>query len=328
MIRKILIHSYLQLINNNKLTKVVLFSLFAHSLIAVFIIVFNSYMMIESEFQLNSSNEVIKYAINLFSFDHIGWVTAWLVIFLFFGYFVFSPIGEYIIIHHLHTEESTNKSLNKWFSNFHHIAKYDGMTFMFSITLFIRILLEAIIYEANSWIVMVLFVIWFLMVGFVTAFLQYTKTIIVVEWLTPFESMKRSIAISMEHLWTTLKLVWISLIFNLRMIFNIIFIIGIPLAAILILQFIWAVWWFGDIIVYILFFWIFLFLAYVNTLIEWYFRIFWYISYEYILGDTEQLEKLWIIRTNKEQWLGWLFGDIEEKLSHQDVDEMKLLESS
>lgn len=328
MIRKILIHSYLQLINNNKLTKVVLFSLFAHSLIAVFIIVFNTYMLIEKEFQLNSTNEVIKYAINLFSFDHIGRVSVWLAIFLFFGYFVFSPIGEYIIIHHLHTEESIHKSFSAWFSDFHHIAKYDGMTFMFSVTLFVRFLIESIVYEVNNWIVMVLFVFWFLMVWFVTTLLQYTKTIIVVEWLSPFESMKRSIEISMEHIWVTLKLVGISLIFNLRMIFNILFIIGIPLATIIILQFLWAVWWFGDMIVYMLFFWVFLFLAYVNTLIEWYFRIFRYISYEYILGNVEQLEKLWIIRTNKEQWIWWLFGDSEQKISHQDVDEMKLLESS
>ncbi len=328
MIRKILIHSYLQLINNNKLTKVVLFSLFAHSLIAVFIIIFNSYMMIEKEFELNSTNEVIKYAINLFSFDHIGRVSVWLAIFLFFGYFVFSPIGEYIIIHHLHTEESINKSLNQWFSNFHHIAKYDGMTFMFSVTLFIRFLIESIIYEVNNWIVMVLFVFWFLMVGFVTTLLQYTKTIIVVEWLAPFESMKRSIEISMEHLWTTLKLVGISLIFGLRMIFNILFIVGIPLSAIVIFQFFWRIWWFGDAVVYILFFWIFLFIAYVNTLIEWYFRIFRYISYEYILGNTEQLEKLWIIRINNDQSLGGLFGDDAQQPIHQDVDEMKLLDAS
>jgi hypothetical protein len=125
-----------------------------------------------------------------------------------------------------------------------------------------------------------------------------------------------------------LKLVGISLIFGLRMIFNILFIVGIPLSAIVIFQFFWRIWWFGDAVVYILFFWIFLFIAYVNTLIEWYFRIFRYISYEYILGNTEQLEKLWIIRINNDQSLGGLFGDDAQQPIHQDVDEMKLLDAS
>ncbi len=323
MIRKILIHSYLQLINNNKLTKVVLFSLFAHSLIAVFVIVFNAYIMIENEFKLNSSNEVIRYIVTLFKFEHIGRVTAWLVIFLFFWYFVFSPIGEYIIIHHLDTGEKISKSFSKAFNKFHLIAKYDGMTFIFSIMLFVRISLEAMLYKANNGIVVLLLTIWFLMVAFVTVLLEYSKTIIAVEWLTPFEAMKKSITLSMDHLGITLKLVGISLIFNFRMIFNILFIIWVPFVAILLLKFFGIVGGIGDIVVYLLFFGVFLFLAYINTLIEWYFRIFWYISYEYILWNTEQLEKLWILKPKA--GIGGLFHD--ESLAQQDIDEMKLLET-
>lgn len=325
MIRKILIHSYLQLINNSKITKVVLFSLFAHSLIAVFIIVFNAYIYVETEFQLNSSNEVIQYVMNLFAFDNIWRVTLGLAIFLFLWYFVFSPIGEYTIVHYLSTDWKLSNSLKTSFNNFHHIAKYDGMTFMFSIMLFIRFLSEAYLYDINNGIVMVLFVMWFIMVAFVTVFFQYTKTIIVLEDLPVFEAIKKSISVTMDHLWVTLKLVWISLIFNSRMIFNVVFIIWIPLAAIVILQMFGAVGWVTDIVVYILFFWLLFFLAYINTLIEGYFRIFWYISYEYVIGNTEQLEKLGIIKS-KDIVMGWLF-DGNHGPEH-DIDEMKLLETS
>jgi hypothetical protein len=325
MIRKILIHSYLQLINNSKITKVVLFSLFAHSLIAVFVIVFNAYLYAEKQFNLNSSNEVIQYVMNLFEFDNIWRVTLGLGVFLFLWYFVFSPIGEYTIVHYLSTDWKLSNSLKTSFNNFHHIAKYDGMTFMFSIMLFIRFLSEAYLYEVNNGIVMVLFFIWFIMVALVTVFFQYTKTIIVLEGLPVFESIKKSISVTIDHLRVTLKLVWISLIFNLRMIFNVVFIIWIPLAAIVLLQALGAVGWVTDIVVYILFFWLFFFLAYINTLIEGYFRIFWYISYEYIMGNTEQLERLGIIKP-KDMLVGWLF-DWSHGHEH-DIDEMKLLESS
>ena len=69
MIKKILIHSYLQIINNGRLTKLILFTLFAHSFIFVLTILYNVYFYVENEFTLNTSSEVINYIFNLLNFD-------------------------------------------------------------------------------------------------------------------------------------------------------------------------------------------------------------------------------------------------------------------
>lgn len=317
MVKKILIHSYLQLINNSKLTALVLFTLFAHSLIFVFILIYNIYFFAENEFHLNTSNEVISYIFNLFSFHNIGWSLIVVGILLFFGYFVFSPIGEYAIVDYLHHNHRISKSLSIWFSHFHHIAKFEGMVIMFSIVVFLNILSKVYIYDINNGVVMVLMTIWFLVVLIVTFLFQYTKTIIIIEQKPVFDAIKDSIALSVENRYMTFKLVLISLIFWLRVLFTIVFIVGIPLAAIILLQLFGIVWVLADIAIYGLFFSLLLFLAYINTLIEWYFRIYRYLAYLTIKGNTDQLVKLWVI---KWAWLGWLF-----ETSHSHDDDLKLI---
>lgn len=83
MIKKILIHSYLQIINNGRLTKLILFTLFAHSFIFVLTILYNVYFYVENEFTLNTSSEVINYIFNLLNFDNIG-ITAVIVLIVLF----------------------------------------------------------------------------------------------------------------------------------------------------------------------------------------------------------------------------------------------------
>jgi hypothetical protein len=304
MIKKILIHAYLQIINNGKLTKLILFTLFAHSFIFVLTILYNVYFYVENEFTLNTSSEVINYIFNLLNFDNIG-ITAVIVgIVLFLGYFVIGPIGECAIVHYLHHKHKLSQSLAFGFSNFHHIAQFEGMTFVFNIVMFLNILSKVYIYEMDNSFVLSLMFLWLLMVVFVTFFLQYTKTIILIEEIPVFDAIKKSMRLSVENIWTTVKLVGISLIFSMRLIFNILFIVWIPLAAIFLLQIFNIVGAFADGLVYFIFFSLVLFLAYVNTLIEWYFRVFWYISYQYIMGNEDELHKLGLYQQS-----GGLFDD-------------------
>lgn len=320
MIRKILIHSYLQLINNSKLTKLTLFTLFAHSLIFVVVLIYNAYFYIENEFNLNTSNEVIHYIFNLFSFDHITWAVLLIGLFLFFWYFVFGPIGECAIVHYLHHNHRLSNSLSFGFTQFHHIAKFEWMVFMFNIIVFINILSKLFVYQINNGLVTILMVLRFLIVSLVTLFFQFTKTIIIVEKIGVFDAIKKSFTLSFESFSTTSKLVGISLLFGVRALFNVLFIIGIPVAVIVLLQLLWVVWTVADVVVYTIFFWLVLFLAYINTLIEWYFRVFRYLWYLYIIWNTEQLAKLGVV-SSPHRW--WLFDHIN---NHTHDNELELLE--
>ena len=311
MIRKILIRAYMHLVNNSKLTKLTLFTLFAHSLIFVFIIIYNTYFYVENEFNLHTSNEVIEYIFTLFQFNNIGRISIWLWIFLFFWYFVLSPIGECAIVDHLHNNHKMSKSLTFGFHNFHHIAKFDWMVFFFGVIIFLNILSKVFVYELDNAFVLGLLFIWFLMVVFATVLLQYAKTIIIIEWVPVFEAIKQSIGMSLENLSFTIKLVWISFLFNLRLLFNVFFILWIPLAAIFLFQMLGGLWGFADIVVYILFFWLLLFLAYINTLIEWYFRIYRYFAYLTITWNTEHLQKLGLMKNS----LGGLFDESDNQSS-------------
>ena len=305
MIKKILIHSYHQIINNGRLTKLILFTLFAHSFIFVLTILYNVYFYVENEFTLNTSSEVINYIFNLLNFDNIGITAVIVLIVLFLWYFVIGPIGECAIVHYLHHKHKLSQSLAFGFNNFHHVAKFEGMTFVFNIVMFLNILSKVFIYEMDNSFVLSLMFLWFLMVVFVTFFFQYTKTIILIEEIPVFDAIKKSMRLSVENIWTTVKLVGISLIFSMRLIFNILFIVWIPLAAIFLLQMFNIVGWFADGLVYFIFFSLLLFLAYVNTLIEWYFRVFWYLAYQYIMGNEDQLHKLGLYNSPS----GGLFDD-------------------
>lgn len=320
MIKKVLIHAYSQLINNSRLTRLTLFTLFAHSLIFVFTIVFNAYIYVENQFNLRTSNEVITYIVNLFQFQNIGRVAFAVALFLFLGYFVLGPMGECAIIHQLHHKAKFSKSLTFSFENFHHIAKFEWMVFMFNIVIFINLLSKVFLYDVNNILVFTLMSMRFLMVAFVTLLFQYSKTIIVLEELSVFESIKKSIRLSLENLKTTAKFVAISLIFSVRLVLNIVFIIGVPVAAIVLLQMIGATWSLADAVVYVLFFWLLFFLAYINTLIEWYFRIYRYFAYLSIIWDTEKLENFGILKKN----YGGLF-ELQGKYTDEDVELLSVL---
>lgn len=318
MIKKILIHSYLQLVDNWKLAKLTLFTLFSHSLIFVFVIIYNAYFYVENQFHLNTSNEVINYILNLFKFESFGISALLLWIILFFGYFVFAPIGECAIVHYLHHNHKLSKSLSFGFWQFHKIAKYEGMVFMFNFVIFVNLLSKVFIYEMNNGLVLILMFIRLLLVLVVTVFFQYAKTIIILEDVDVFEAIKQSIALSFENFADTLRLVWISMIFNLRLLFNILFIVWIPLVAIILLQMLGLVWVLADAVVYILFFGLVIFLAYINTMIEWYFRIYRYFAYLHVIGNTEQLQKLWVIKNS-------MSGLFEEHNLQNERDELELL---
>ncbi len=317
MIRKILIHSYLQLIKDSKLIALSLSTMFAHSLIFVLIILYNIYFYLENEFNLHTSNQVIAYILELLSFENIGRKLIFVGIILFLWYFVLAPIGEWALVQYLDTDKkkSITKAISAWTKSFFAITKYEAMTFAFNIIIFLNILSKVFVYELNNALVLIVLFIWLLFIALVSCMFQFTKTIIILEGLSVMDAIKQSFYLSFEHLGLTLKLVVVTLLFNLRLIFNILFIIGIPVAGIIILQLLGVVGWIADAVVYILFLSVLLFLAYINALMEWYFRIYRYLSYLEITWNTEKLERLWVIKTSA----GWLFDS-------KHIDEMELLE--
>ncbi|MFA7284944.1 MAG: hypothetical protein WC004_03925 [Candidatus Absconditabacterales bacterium] len=317
MIRKILIHAYLHLVKDSKLITLSLSTMFAHSFIFVLIILYNLYFYLENEFNLHTSNQVIKYVIELLSFEDIGWKLFFITVILFFGYFVLAPIGEGAIVKYLHADhkKSITKAISEGTKSFFAITKYEAMTFAFNVIIFLNILSKVFVYELDNILVFSVLGIWLLFIILVTCMFQFTKTIIILEGLPVMDAIKKSFYMSFENLAVTIRLVVITMLFNLRLLFNVIFVIGIPLAGVIILQVFGVVGPIADTVVYILFFSVLLFLAYINTLIEGYFRIYRYLGYLEISGDTERLEKLGVRKSSN----GGLFDT-------QHIDEMKLLE--
>ena len=169
---------------------------------------------------------------------------------------------------------------------------------------------------ADNPIVLSVMFIWFIMILLVICMLPFVKTIIILEGLPILDAIKKSFYLAFENLGLTLKMSAISLLFNIRLIINILFIIWIPLAGIILFQFIWlGKSGFADATIYILFFAVLLFLAYIDSLVEWYFRIYRYLWYLKVTWDTEKLTQLWVTKWSHD----WLF-----EAKH--VDDMELLE--
>lgn len=292
---KILEQAYEYVSEDNLFLRLTTISTIVHSMIFLITILYNLNQII-GKLNHQRSSIIIKEVIRAVTqITQAPWFYIWVIvlgIIVAIGYYIFPPIGEAAMIHHL--EKSFNNKSGSSFS--HGMKKFFVMFERNSLLWFISIPSWLII-MSRVWILDVLqepiiipIIIIYTLVVFVTVLVTpYVKFKLVVEQETFAVAIKESIFLAISQPTVTLRLALISFILNLRIILNIIILVWVPvtlfyLAYMLNLHqttgfYITLVWLIVG---------LFFLIAYINSIVEAFFMTFRYLWYRSIEPSAHQ----------------------------------------
>jgi hypothetical protein len=78
-------------------------------------------------------------------------------------------------------------------------------------------------------LIVIIMVLWGLVILFASIFLPFTKYYIVIEDLKPFDAMKKSMNLALEHLGVATRAAILQYILSARFVINILLFLGMPL---------------------------------------------------------------------------------------------------
>lgn len=219
--------------------------------------------------------------IEAFQFDSafIWWLIV-IALILFIGYELVPPVWEAAMIYHLDEEAEKKdwfRALAKWLYKFFPMFEYGLSTWLFKASVIILVLVRLVLLDLrDNTLIFILMSIWIAISFFVALLLPYTKMFICLQWLPFFEAMKKSVSMSIQNIWITVKFVLISFVLSIRFLFNMAIVIWIPVALVSIgawlgLQDIWRL----NSVFLIILVWLIFVAAYIEWIIEWFFTAAW-----------------------------------------------------
>ena len=280
----ILSKSYEHISEDTKFIRLVTITNFVHSLVFVFVVLYNIYMVMW-HLTSKASIDINKYITQILVTPNITTVFAILGIVLLIWQFLLPPIWEAAAIYYINDPEHKGKSaIKRWLPKFFQLFEYDWMFYFFTYFTFIvfvsRLWILDIIWQP---IVMALVIIWWLVVIWVNICIPYARYLLVLEDKSIADSISWAVDMALWNLTISIKLATITMILNLRFIINIMILVGVPLL------FIYIIMYFGrsknEFIKYGIYATIWgltLLLAYINGIIESYFVCMRYEAYNYI----------------------------------------------
>lgn len=284
MKEEILSKSYQAILEDTKLIRLATITTIIHSIIFVLYVLYQTYFVIHSlegkSFGVENIQNYLKF---LFWGDSFTVIFISIVIILVIWYFLLPPIAEASLIYYIDSKEkSWTQSLTKWFLKFFLMFEYDWLISLFNFLIFFVAFGRVYVMDiADNPFVIAIFIIWFLIIMWVSIALPYTKFYIVLEnkWVT--DSIKASVHLALQNIDITLRFVWISFLLYFRFLLNIIFIIWVPAILIYIVM----KFWFDKVeavkyIMYVVIIVLILLSAYMNGIIEAFFTSFWYRVYK------------------------------------------------
>lgn len=285
MRNEILLKSYQNLIEDNKLIRLATITTIIHSIMFVLYILYQSYFFITtlewtSWWSLSNFQQYLQLIFGNTSFT-IYFIV--ILIILVVGYFLLPPIAEASLIHYVDSKNKSGSiSLTKWFMKFFIMFEYMWLISLFSF--FILIVVYSRVYVmwiySNPLIVMI-FVFWFMIIVAVSILLPYTKFLIVLDDMWVMDAIKQSINLSLNNMKLTLRFVYISYLLQLRFILNIFLVLWLP---ILFIYLAFKFWYDNQEYlrnwIYVIIVLMILLTAYINGIIEAFFTSCWYYVYQ------------------------------------------------
>lgn len=207
-------------------------------------------------------------------FDIAGMIVLFVIIVI-LGKMVLFPIGEGVMITGIQSEnDKMLPVLSKGIKYWKVMAEYSAMTMLaFSCYTFVTCIVRLQIMEILDYPLMKFMVIvWWIVILFSILFWPYAKYCMINENLSVFDALKRSITLTVNNFWLTIKALFFEIILWFRFVLNAAVVVAVPFFWMYIASYfkildnpsveIWI--WIATGVVL-------LFVAYINTLIDLFF---------------------------------------------------------
>lgn len=291
MFKSILRDSIHKITEDTRLIRLSFIVTFCHFVSVLYLIVWNINNLLTYKYEKWISLwKALEYILNRSQTNNMTVILIILVIIIIIWYSLIYPVWEAAMIHYLNNEwQKIGKVLGKWINDFFVMFEFDAMLFSFgSFTFLITTLRMFMLNIIDNTFVIILIIIWWIAVFLATVLWSYAKFAIVLEWQNVFGAIKRSAALTIMNLWTTIKFVVLQLFLTIRFLINAIVIMGIPFLIVYIA--IWLnvieskiVWYVIAISVVVLLF----LMAYINAIIEAFFMTYRYKVYKNIIEEEK-----------------------------------------
>lgn len=279
---------------DNKLVRIAFITSFCHSLIIIFLLAFNLNNLIVARFERGIPLwDVLEFLVKSGVKGNIVTILIVGIIILLIWYAILYPIGQAALIHYLHDKKfSMRDAMAKWVTTFFPMFEFSALAGTFSMSTFIFIVIRLFMLDiADNIFIRVLFSIWWFSILMIAILRPYTRYVIVLEKMSIYDAIKRSVFYSIRNLWQTTKFVLLELLLLVRFFVNILIVIWIPFILMYIAS------WLNiidsksvGIIIGIVSVILILWTAYVNGIIEAFFASYWYKVYHKIIEEIDEDE--------------------------------------
>jgi hypothetical protein len=155
-----------------------------------------------------------------------------IILIIFSAWYIFLyPMWISAIIHFLNQKKwNISKAIWKWTWDFFTMFELNALAFSFGAYTYLITILRLITLDViHSWFVIWLLILWGTAVLFSSIFWQYAKFIIVEEQIGVFEAIKKSVWLTINNMFITIKWLIIKIMITILFYFKLIIIISIPL---------------------------------------------------------------------------------------------------
>lgn len=278
--------------DDTKFIRIATITTFVHSLSFVVVILMNIYNIIQTNQETGTrfSTLLENYFSILLPSIPPTYILILGAIILFFGYVILPPIGEGAMISYLHTNKNKGKiSLTAGINRFFPMFEFNAGISLFSLFVFLTTISRLrILWILDQPLIISILLILLFLILLVSFLLAYTRYYIMTEELWLYDAMKKSMHLSIENLFVTVKYVAITYVLYLRLVLNLILFVGVPLGMIYIVNLLGvdsvSGVGIGMMLVIIALICI---VAYINGIVEAFFTTYWYKVFASITKPTQ-----------------------------------------
>jgi len=271
--------SYDLLLEDTNFTKLTIFAFLPYSVIFVGYLFYQTYFVLTSVKHGVNWLELKLYLENIFAFtgDHtILMLTVASLILA--AYFFIPPIAEATLIEYLDKKKGVWYSLWRGLLKFFKMFELHWFFSIFSFLFFFIVVSRLYVLDMLDPVFVIPFlIIWFIFILFFNFTWIYAKYLVVLEDLSPFDAIKKSITLTFMNLKKTFKYFVLYLIFYARFLLNVLLIVWLPILVLYL--FLKANVSNAEMVrytIYFIMFLLFILTSYVNWIVEAFFVIMWY----------------------------------------------------
>lgn len=232
---------------------------------------------------------LFQYFIDEITVNHIRWLIIIISIIITIWYVFMYPMWISAIIHFLKSKkQSISNAMWKWAKDFFTMFEINALAFSFGPYTYMVTSLRLITLDVlDSWFIIGLLILRWIIVLFSSIFWQYAKFIIIDEQIWVFEAIKKSIELTITNTWITIKGLIMKIIILLLFYFKMIIIVWIPLLIMYFLLTTNILNWNHERILRTLWIVATILAAYIIAVTQAFFMTFWHKIYRHILEKAE-----------------------------------------